>query len=325
MASDGPTIAATTLAPITRSEVWFEDGNVVLQAERKQFKIHRGTLARASSVFRDMFTLPQPPISQEETVEGCIVVQLSDSAADLEIVLQALIERGFAASRDPVSTNVVAAFLRLGRKYDFEVLRVEALRRIFYETPTTLEAFDKMQKWSQIQSSPQVALWPEIVQLAHEQNLQSVLPFALYMCCTGPYTSLIGPSIITRTYNMDDGRQFRFRRTTRSGNYTTYAWLKSDDPYESCEQTLACAFRRTHFLRQHFFNHNGHQGLATWEGCTGSRDPDFGLRVCEYCEQVAYGIHADGRRSFWEGIPKTLNLPPWEELREERAECLKAK
>ncbi|KZP23447.1 hypothetical protein FIBSPDRAFT_1042898 [Athelia psychrophila] len=147
-----------TLTPITRSEVWFEDGNVVLQAERKQFKIHRGMLARTSSVFRDMFTLPQPPISQEDTVEGCIVVQLSDSAEDLEIVLQALIERGFAAPRDPVSTKVVAAFLRLGRKYDFEALRLEALHRIFYETPTSLAAFDKWQRSSQIQSSPKEAL-----------------------------------------------------------------------------------------------------------------------------------------------------------------------
>ncbi|KZP23479.1 hypothetical protein FIBSPDRAFT_698028, partial [Athelia psychrophila] len=127
--------------PVVRSEIWFEDGNVVLEAERKQFKVHRGMLARSSSIFRDMFTVPQPQNPEEESVDGCVIIRLPDSAEDVEIVLQALVERGFAASRDPVPIKVVAAFLRLGQKYDFEAIRIEALHRIFYEVPTTLEDY----------------------------------------------------------------------------------------------------------------------------------------------------------------------------------------
>lgn len=78
---------------IVRSDLWFEDGNIVLEAERTQFKVHRGLLSRNSSVFRDMFTVPQPSTTEEEMVEGCAVVQLSDSAADVTYVLQALCER----------------------------------------------------------------------------------------------------------------------------------------------------------------------------------------------------------------------------------------
>lgn len=96
-ASDGPTSATTTLYPVVRSEIWFEDGNVVLEAERKQFKVHRGMLARSSSIFRDMFTVPQPQNPEEASVDGCVIIRLPDSAEDVEIVLQALVERGCVA------------------------------------------------------------------------------------------------------------------------------------------------------------------------------------------------------------------------------------
>lgn len=75
---------------ITRSDVWFEDGNIVIQAERTQFKVYRGTLAVHSPIFKDMFAIPQPPIEGEGTVEGCPVVHLSDTAADVTIVLKAI-------------------------------------------------------------------------------------------------------------------------------------------------------------------------------------------------------------------------------------------
>lgn len=142
-----------------------------------------------------MFYVPQPQISDEETVEGCILIHLPDSAKDVEIVLQALIKRecvmartpnihslmiltlesvifSFAASKVSVSLDIVTAFLRLGRKYDLEGLRVEALQRIFYETPTTIEDYDGLDDGSQIERSPGSAFWLDMVNLANEQNLQ---------------------------------------------------------------------------------------------------------------------------------------------------------
>ena len=65
--------------------IWFADGNVILEAEERQFRVHRGILAMHSTVFKDMFEMPQP--SEEPTVEGCPVVKLSDTAADVEHLL----------------------------------------------------------------------------------------------------------------------------------------------------------------------------------------------------------------------------------------------
>ncbi|KAI0353619.1 hypothetical protein OH77DRAFT_1483585 [Trametes cingulata] len=49
------------------SEYFFPDGNVVVQVEDVQYNLHRSLLAMHSPVFRELFTLPQPPGS----TEGC--------------------------------------------------------------------------------------------------------------------------------------------------------------------------------------------------------------------------------------------------------------
>lgn len=65
----------------------------MLQAERTQFKVHRGVLAMNSSIFNYLFSVPQPLVDHEDSVDGCIVVHLSDAAKDVEILLPALIKR----------------------------------------------------------------------------------------------------------------------------------------------------------------------------------------------------------------------------------------
>jgi len=80
-------IDAEPTPAVTRSEYWLDDGNIVLQAENVQFRVHRSVLARQSGVFKDMFGMPQPLQSEEPTVDGCPVVCLSDAADDVEAVL----------------------------------------------------------------------------------------------------------------------------------------------------------------------------------------------------------------------------------------------
>lgn len=75
---------------IIRSDVWYDDGNVVLQAQGTQFKFYRGILAHSSPVFKDMFTIPQPASVDTQLVDGCPVVHLFDLAEDVKYILRAL-------------------------------------------------------------------------------------------------------------------------------------------------------------------------------------------------------------------------------------------
>lgn len=64
-------------------DLWYEDGTVILIAEKTGFRVYRGLLAQHSEVFRDMFSLPQPTTAVSDTLfEGCPVVHLMDDIAE---------------------------------------------------------------------------------------------------------------------------------------------------------------------------------------------------------------------------------------------------
>lgn len=69
-------------------EIWFTDGNVVLETQRHAFRVYQGPLAQHSPVFRDLFTVPQP--TPVEMLEGCPVVHLPDDSEDLRHLLRVL-------------------------------------------------------------------------------------------------------------------------------------------------------------------------------------------------------------------------------------------
>lgn len=71
---------------VARSDIWFQDGNTVIQVEQRQLKIQNGVLASQSNLFADMFFLPEPPSVDEEALEGCIVTHFSDLVSDIDIV-----------------------------------------------------------------------------------------------------------------------------------------------------------------------------------------------------------------------------------------------
>ncbi len=75
-------IVAEADVPIVRSRrFWFDDGNVVLQSENTQFRVHRSMLAAHSEIMKDCFSCTQP--SDAPTVDGCPIVHMPDSAKDI--------------------------------------------------------------------------------------------------------------------------------------------------------------------------------------------------------------------------------------------------
>ena len=69
-------------------DLWYDDGSIVLKAETTLFRVHRTTLSAHSTVFSDMFSIPQPP--DQDAIEGCTVICLPDTAYDMEFLLRAL-------------------------------------------------------------------------------------------------------------------------------------------------------------------------------------------------------------------------------------------
>ena len=82
-------------ADIIRSEdAWYDDGNIVFVAQQTAFRVHKSIFARYSEFFRDTFSLPQPadPGSTQaaESIDGCPVVRVHESAGDIELLLRTM-------------------------------------------------------------------------------------------------------------------------------------------------------------------------------------------------------------------------------------------
>lgn len=85
--------SSTLTTPVTRSSLWLDDGNIILQAEDKQFRVHQGYLARLSTIFADVFSMPQPSDGSQPDVDGCPVLHLQDSAEDLSVALSEIYDQ----------------------------------------------------------------------------------------------------------------------------------------------------------------------------------------------------------------------------------------
>ena len=71
-------------------ELWFDDGSIILVAQKTMFKVYKGLLSTHSPVFADMFS---SATHSDEIDDGCPVVRVSDSAQDLKGLLTHLIPK----------------------------------------------------------------------------------------------------------------------------------------------------------------------------------------------------------------------------------------
>lgn len=76
-------------------DLYFEDGSVVISAADVDenllyFRVHKSILSKQSAFFKDMFSLPTVPTSEEETYDGLPLVHVHDDAKEFKQFLQAI-------------------------------------------------------------------------------------------------------------------------------------------------------------------------------------------------------------------------------------------
>lgn len=89
-----------SLHELPRDDIWFEDGNIILQTDNALFRVYSGLLAARSSVFKDMLAFPPPP-EGNLALDSCPVVRLYDATEDVRYFLNAIFDSGYVA----LSTN----------------------------------------------------------------------------------------------------------------------------------------------------------------------------------------------------------------------------
>ncbi|KIM87927.1 hypothetical protein PILCRDRAFT_95671 [Piloderma croceum F 1598] len=306
-------------ATLQRGDPWFEDGNIVLQAELTQFKVYGGILSSKSDIFKDMFAMPKPQAG-EELVEGCPVVHMMcDTAQDWHHVLKALCDRCYTFVRTtPLPLAVVAAFLRLGMKYNISTLTADAMERLSYEFPTTMGRWDSFDLCSRVDLYTQ-ADYIDVVNLAKEIQLPHFLPTAFLHCI------LIDDifECVLKGVERQDGSHavlsgeeqkiclLGWENIVNMQAETTFAWRDGTQRFALymaiCTAPGSCGSARTRLgsVPRNVFP--GCEPFAVWDDC-------WEAGMCAACVAVAKESHDRGREEAWARLPSMFGLPSWEEL-----------
>ena len=116
------------------------DANFILRSsDQVKFRVHKSVLAMSSPFFKDLLSLPQPPL--DELVDGLPVVQVPEDA-DL---LNSLVSLLYPIRRvTPGSYQKVFALLTTCHKYDMVPIQSfirDEVQRGTFPAPITSEAF----------------------------------------------------------------------------------------------------------------------------------------------------------------------------------------
>ncbi|KAJ6516606.1 hypothetical protein C8R47DRAFT_1000600 [Mycena vitilis] len=292
---DGEQESSTAGDLLVRSDVWFDDGTVVLQAEKTLFRVYRGVLAAQSPIFRDAFAIPQP--AMQDTYEGCPLVVLHDSALELRIFLLATHDAGYFMNTPVDGLETLFGLVRLSTKYDVEHIRrrMVSILRVIY--PSSLAEYLKRQApagYGECDEDDFLAL-----RLAGEFNILPVLPGIYYECCRYQTGDLLEAEI-----SFADKTKCLLARDAFIMKWSRILYRFLFHHPKTCTDRASCPKL---FLRWAESKPLTLRSVLT-EGF------DWNLPLCDGCMGSAKGIYEQGRSRLWDALPGLFGLPSWEDL-----------
>ncbi|KAI5896346.1 uncharacterized protein SCHCODRAFT_02745347 [Schizophyllum commune H4-8] len=292
-------------------ELWYDDGNLVLQAERTQFRVHRSILCKQSIVFRDMKEASCTSAAGSANVDGCPVVELQDSAEAIRYMLRCMYDTGIL-ERPPTNTEILLA-LRMGHKYLISTLFEYAasyMHRLFPSHLADYEADGSL--FSSADRDPF-----EFLAIARSTGLETVIPALCLSYLRDLDPGDLAKSVKDHTLSPEDGFMLLFARNKILDCTLLYCfkWALDQHRHPRCVSVAACdqeclVFRdrvsdETYLEAAIDLEHGF---LAPWD------DLALQVKLCPACKRKAERMHEEGRGKFWKDLPSFFGLKPWEEL-----------
>ncbi|KAF7351124.1 hypothetical protein MSAN_01674900 [Mycena sanguinolenta] len=281
---------------ITRSNIWYNDGSIVLQVTNTQFRVHWGVLRQHSSWFRDFGNPPDQPI-----IDGCPILELRETSdVDVEYVLEALYDPHYLGQH-VLPLAAVGAMIRLGCQYGFKNLLDSAnTTPLFnsrgYPTHITLEYQD---------------FYSRFLMLGRETGMLSALPVVYLHVQQLGIANLVG-GLFTEGRTLAPGAPDDIRRCLIGREKLLTKQFQPDYPLgwlipwpgccEACASYLHAEYRR--YMEERLVDALHVFDTARWHGL-----------LCEHCYKHALKSNAAGRQKMWEELPAIFDLPEWDQLR----------
>ena len=212
-------------------------------------------------------------------------------------------------SSDTQPIAVVAATLRLSRKYQIDYLRDDSVSRLKAMFPSTLNAAAMC--WRNVITKLPYHYVIDTINLARETGILSILPFAL-LCVMS-----LDTKIILKGTCRKDGTVAVLSRTDQEicllGRDPIHL-AQGDDmlgwmgvPSPGCLTPGRCAYYKDGWIISFWKSPSSIQVLGGWE----KRREKV---LCDPCARIGEKCYEDGRQRIWNKLPSFLGLPDWAEL-----------
>lgn len=295
---------------------WFDDGNIILVAEGKCFKVYRGMLSLHSPIFKDMFSCPQPVDQEEMDGEGCPVIHLQhDSASEVQHVLRALFYGEYITFFPQLMPmSVATALLRLGKKYEIKLLFNHVSTRVKACYPSELPLTSGPFRFEGTISKRDPHDF-QLLNIAREVGLLSVLPVALYVCASS-----------TEIKKLLDGYEWEGVHCSLSPINQRACIIGRDHRSELAKRafTQICGTQGDRYFV-------GNTACGNYKRCPARCcpaslptdpfalwDPHWDNRFCGICAVTFKSRYDKGRKDAFLSLPSMFNLGSnWDEVRKD--------
>ncbi|KAJ7648630.1 hypothetical protein DFH06DRAFT_1423224 [Mycena polygramma] len=301
-------------------ELWFSPNVAIFRAQSRTFRVFVDILKEKSTVFADMFTFPQPPSSDMETVDGVPAVIVHDDPAEMEVFLKAIFDSNFFMP-PPAESQIMdtLGILRLAHKYDVPYLRRRALEHLGTLYPTQLTEWnpEKMKPSNSIAFGQRIAT----IETATQVGALWLLPTAYYDVCRRHLSTII-----------EEPRWLALAETARNTCLRGYlaqiqqtlqvlsflSITKGED--SNCEDPAGCNKKRLGMTKVFFTL--GSSMSRPLNVLVESHWRTINDRLCQNCAEEALSLHNAAKQNCWDGIPEMFGLPGWDILEGMRTAAL---
>jgi hypothetical protein len=213
----------------------------------------------------------------------------------------------------------VAAYLRLGRKYEIEHLRTEALTVLSMAFPSTCDAFLALPDNGQRYIAPCPALLFDVIALAREVGKLDILPAAYFSYCRMYQVNEVLEGIEREDGTLSVLSAEDQKTLLRGWHALVYNmagqslyWILDDAELE-CERQTCNLARKTIFLDLFAYGYRRPDvsiSVSKW-------DVEWEKDLCKLCRVACARLHKEGSYIKWSQLPEMFDLPEWDDLTRE--------
>ncbi|KAF8956223.1 hypothetical protein BDZ97DRAFT_1763973 [Flammula alnicola] len=300
-------------------ELWFEDANVIFHAGNKLFRVHRSILSKRSSIFNDMFSMPQSP-QGEATDDGCTRIHLPDREMDVYYFFLAIFDSSFFEG--PPSTPPIAvmiAILRLASKYDIGFLKHRAISHLNILFPSDrtawAEAVHHLYPKFGLKDLRTRLLLLELMELAEIVDTKWIMPSACHAFHSLHLSDILSHESWNRLPPAFQKRYIIARESLTEAIDNSGSWLLRIPP-QSCPTPVACNAAKLKMVDKHSAYGLGWITHALVNS-PGDWAPSYG-KFCAQCTAMSKTEATAAVDKGWNNCPKMLGLQSWDVLKAEK-------